>query len=90
MHPPQCPDPPIYTKLHVSPMLEPPFDQHTCMVHYCECKPSGVCCCPWHADFGTKQDNALRAVEARKGRGKNKEQKLVGSAVKKKLGHPAP
>lgn len=79
-----------YYNLEMSPLREPPHDQFMCCMHYCEAKPSGVCCAPWHAGFGTKQENALRGVDARKNRGRNKTRQLVNVAQRRTLGHPAP
>lgn len=73
-----------------SPFIEPPWCEASVVVHYCEGKPSGRCCCPWHMGLGTKQENTNRAMEAAKRRGARKQDPLVLGGVKKTLGHPAP
>jgi hypothetical protein len=73
-----------------SPFIEPPWCEASVVVHYCEGKPSGRCCCPWHMGLGTKQENTNRAMEAATRRGARKQDPLVLGGVKKTLGHPAP
>ncbi len=30
-----------------SPFIEPPWSEASVVLHYCESRPSGRCCCPW-------------------------------------------
>lgn len=79
-----------YQQLHRPPLLDSPWDEASCVVHYCECRPTGVCCAPWHMDFGSKRENAARGGESRKRRGKHKSRQLVTADIKVALGRPAP
>lgn len=73
-----------------SPLIEPPWSGGLVVMHLCEKKPSGACCCPWHMGFGSHSLNAMRGVAAWKYRGHRKEQPLVTAVVKKGLGKPVP
>ena len=73
-----------------SPFIEPPWSEARVVVHFCEGKPSGRCCCPWHMGLGSKQENTSRALEAARHRGGRKRAQLVSLEERKALGKPAP
>lgn len=76
--------------IECSPLIEPPWSEDLVVMHLCEKKPTGSCCCPWHMAFGNHSLNASRGVAARKYRGHRKEQPLAMGVVKRGLGKAVP
>lgn len=78
-----------YHRIGASPFVEPPWALDRVLVHFCESR-NGACCSHWHMGLGTKQYNKLRAVDARKHKGKHKTTTIRPTRSKAHLGLPAP